>query len=44
MAKDSRISFRISEELSKQIDQVILESEGEIRDRSEFGTKAVQYY
>jgi hypothetical protein len=44
MRKDSRLSFRISNNLSKRIDLSIDKSEGQIRDRSEFGTKAITFY
>jgi hypothetical protein len=44
MRKDSRLSFRISESMSDRIDRAIGQTGGQIRDRSEFGTKAVQFY
>lgn len=44
MRKDSRLSFRISNTLSTRIDDAIDRSEGQIRDRSEFGTKAITFY
>lgn len=44
MRKDSRLSFRISPRLSSRIDLAVKKSKGEIKDRSEFGTKAVDFY
>ncbi|MDH5646407.1 MAG: hypothetical protein OEZ01_10385, partial [Candidatus Heimdallarchaeota archaeon] len=44
MKKDSRLSFRLSNNLSGKIQKIIDDSNGEIRDRSEFGTKAVEFY
>ena len=43
MRKDSRLSFRISPELSKRVELAIF-SDLNLRDRSEFGTKAVNFY
>jgi len=44
MGKDSRLSFRISNTLSDRVDRAIDRSDGQIRDRSEFGTKAVTFF
>jgi len=44
MGKDSRLSFRLSELLSRRIDHAIDMADGQIRDRSEFGTKAIKFY
>lgn len=44
MRKDARLSFRISHTLSGRVDKAIHKSAGQIRDRSEFGTKAIQFY
>jgi hypothetical protein len=44
MKKGSRLSFRISSRLDGTIERAILQSNGEIRDRSEFGLKSVIYY
>lgn len=44
MRKDSRLSFRISGTLSERIDRAIEKAGGQIRDRSEFGTKSVEFY
>ena len=44
MGKDARLSFRISDMLSDRIDQALQHAEGQIRDRSEFGTKAIKFY
>ena len=44
MGKDARLSFRISSILSDRIDKAIDKSDGQIRDRSEFGTKAIKFY
>lgn len=44
MRKDSRLSFRISNILSKRIDEAITSTGDQIRDRSEFGTKAIMFY
>lgn len=44
MRKDSRLSFRISPLLNDRIEMAIEQSTGDIRDRSEFGTKAVEFY
>ncbi|MHA2248825.1 MAG: hypothetical protein ACXAD7_00620 [Candidatus Kariarchaeaceae archaeon] len=41
--KESRLSFRITPEVSDRIDELVKESE-ELKDRSEFGTKSVQKY
>lgn len=41
--KESRLSFRITPELSEDIDGSIKELDT-IKDRSDFGTKAVKYY
>ncbi len=43
MRKDSRLSFRISPELSKRV-ELTISSDPNIRDRSDFGTKAVNFY
>ena len=43
MRKDSRLSFRISPELSKRVEFAI-SSDPNIKDRSEFGTKAINFY
>lgn len=47
--KENRLSFRINDEISLTIDNLIKISKeqtgkDEIRDRSEFGTKAVKFY
>lgn len=42
--KQSRLSFRISPLMSERIDMAIEHSGGDIRDRSEFGTKAVMAF
>ena len=42
--KKKRLSFRISNEMSIEIDSMIKKSQGGIRDRSEFGTKAVSHF
>ena len=44
MKKGSRLSFRISSKLDGTIEKAILQSQGEIRDRSEFGLKSVIYF
>jgi len=44
MGKDSRLSLRISKTLDERITKAIEQSDGQIRDRSEFGTKAVKFY
>ncbi len=44
MSKDNRLSFRISQHLSARVDRAIDRSAGQIRDRSEFGTKATKFY
>jgi hypothetical protein len=44
MKKSSRLSFRITSKLDKNLEKAILQSQGEIRDRSEFGLKSVIYY
>ncbi|MHA2250462.1 MAG: hypothetical protein ACXAD7_08870 [Candidatus Kariarchaeaceae archaeon] len=41
--KTSNINFRISEELSEQIDAIVAR-EGDIRNRSDFGMKAIHYF
>lgn len=44
MKKGSRLSFRISSHLDGTIEKAIQQSQGEIRDRSEFGLKSVIYF
>lgn len=44
MKKNSRLSFRISNKLDNTIEKAIQQSQGEIRDRSEFGYKSVIYF
>ena len=44
MKKGSRLSFRISSKLDGTIEKAILQSQGEIRDRSEFGLKSVIHF
>lgn len=44
MRRDSRLSFRISPHKSSRIDLAVKKSKGELKDRSEFGTKAVDFY
>jgi metal-responsive CopG/Arc/MetJ family transcriptional regulator len=41
--KEARLSFRITNELSEDIDKVV-DQTNKIKDRSDFGTKAVSYY
>ncbi|MDH5404029.1 MAG: hypothetical protein OEY49_16135 [Candidatus Heimdallarchaeota archaeon] len=41
--KDSRLSFRITPKLSEEIDSLVGKHD-QIRDRSEFGTKAIQFF
>lgn len=41
--KESRLSFRITPELSTEIDGLIQDYK-EIKDRSDFGTKAIKLY
>ena len=43
MRKDSRLSFRISPELDKRV-ELTLSSNPNLRNRSEFGIKAVNFY
>lgn len=43
MTKESRLSFRIDEILSHKID-IMVDKTINIRDRSDFGTQAVQFY
>ncbi|MHA2252475.1 MAG: hypothetical protein ACXAD7_19070 [Candidatus Kariarchaeaceae archaeon] len=44
MPKGERLTFRISPELNKRIEIAVTQSEGSIRDRSELGTKAIQFF
>lgn len=44
MGKDSRLSFRISSLLDERIEKAIDKSGGQIRDRSELGTKSIKFY
>ena len=43
MRKDSRLSFRISHELDKRV-EIAISADPTLRDRSEFGTKAINFY
>jgi metal-responsive CopG/Arc/MetJ family transcriptional regulator len=44
MKKSSRLSFRISAKLDNKLETAVMQSNGELRDRSDFGYKAVIYY
>ncbi|MHA2252508.1 MAG: hypothetical protein ACXAD7_19240 [Candidatus Kariarchaeaceae archaeon] len=43
MTKESRLSFRIDDNLSHKID-IMVDKHINIRDRSDFGTQSVQFY
>lgn len=43
MTKDSRISFRISDDLNEEIEKIII-MKRDIRDRSDLGNQSIEFY